>query len=158
MIVSFIGPRKVRFTEKLWYRIKDEIERLIVNDNADMFLFSYRNGEFEHMCYEAVTELRFKYKHINRVYVGNSVDRSKGMSPKLLPIFFDRTTETELYEKGRKLLIKMNEDIIIVSDVIVGYLNNRAVSFKRPFSVIQFAVDYANKNGKRILNIIGSRE
>lgn len=153
MMICFIGPRKIRFTEKLWDRVKNEIENIIINDGVDTFLFGSRYGEFEYMCHEAVTELKFKYKFLNRICL-RSVNEYANLIPrKLEPLFFELIIDHELDERGKKYMIKLNEVLIDRSDVLVGYLNKSSVLFKKPFSVVQHAVDYANKNCKRIINI-----
>ncbi len=68
MIVAFIGHRKINYSETLKEKVKKIVENLIINENADTFLFGSKS-EFDTLCYEVVTELQAKYNLIRRVYV-----------------------------------------------------------------------------------------
>ncbi len=68
MIVAFIGHRTINKTEAIKDKLKKVVENLIVNENADTFLFGSKS-EFNTLCYDVVTELQSKYSLIRRVYV-----------------------------------------------------------------------------------------
>ena len=73
MVVSentccFFGHRKINLTEDLKSKLRVTMEKLIVDEKVDMFLFGSRS-DFDDLCYEIVTELKEKHPHIKRVYV-----------------------------------------------------------------------------------------
>ena len=66
MVVSentccFFGHRKINLTEDLKSKLRVTMEKLIVDEKVDMFLFGSRS-DFDDLCYEIVTELKEKHK------------------------------------------------------------------------------------------------
>ena len=64
----FFGHRKINETEELKSKLIEIIEKLIVDEKVDTFLFGSKS-RFNSLCLELVTELKEKYPHIKRVYV-----------------------------------------------------------------------------------------
>ena len=64
----FLGHRTIHENEELRSNLADTIEKLIINDKVDTFLFGSKS-RFNDLCYEIVSELKEKYHHIKRVYV-----------------------------------------------------------------------------------------
>ena len=64
----FFGHRKINETEELKSKLKEIIEKLIVDEKVDTFLFGSKS-RFNSMCLELVSEIKEKYPHIKRVYV-----------------------------------------------------------------------------------------
>ena len=67
-ICCFIGHRTINETEELKERLCEIIEKLIVDENVDTFLFGSKS-RFNSLCHELVTEIKEKYPHIKRTYV-----------------------------------------------------------------------------------------
>ena len=63
---SFFGHRDTEQTEELKQRVKETVERLIVEEGVDVFLFGSRS-KFDEFCHIVVTELKEKYPYIQRV-------------------------------------------------------------------------------------------
>ena len=63
---SFFGHRDTLQTEKLKQKIRETVERLIVEEGVDTFLFGSRSS-FDELCHIVVTELKEKYPHIQRI-------------------------------------------------------------------------------------------
>ena len=63
---SFFGHRDTPQTEELKQKVRDTVERLIVEEGVDTFLFGSRS-KFDELCHIVVTELKEKYPHIQRV-------------------------------------------------------------------------------------------
>ena len=63
---SFFGHRDTPQTEELKQRVREMVERLIVEEGVDTFLFGSRSS-FDELCHMVVTELQKKYSHICRV-------------------------------------------------------------------------------------------
>lgn len=55
MTVTFVGHRNIKFTKELKDRLSQILEKLIIEENADTFLFGSRS-EFNDLCYKIVTE------------------------------------------------------------------------------------------------------
>ena len=63
---SFFGHRDTLQTGELKQNIKEIVERLIVEEGVDTFLFGSRS-RFDELCHIVVTELKEKYPHIRRI-------------------------------------------------------------------------------------------
>lgn len=64
----FIGHRNINETEELKSKLCEIIEKLIVENSVDTFLFGSKS-RFNSLCQETVTQIKEKYPHIKRVYV-----------------------------------------------------------------------------------------
>ena len=64
----FFGHRTLKETEKLKAKLIEIIEKLIVDENVDTFLFGSKSC-FNRLCLELVTEIKEKYPNIKRVYI-----------------------------------------------------------------------------------------
>lgn len=63
---SFFGHRDTPQTEELKQKVRKTVERLIVEEGVDTFLFGSRS-KFDELCHIVVTELKEKYPHIRRI-------------------------------------------------------------------------------------------
>ena len=63
---SFFGHRDTPQTEELKQKVRETVERLIVEEDVDTFLFGSRS-KFDELCHMVVTELKEKYPHIQRI-------------------------------------------------------------------------------------------
>ena len=63
---SFFGHRDTPQTEELKEKVREVVERLIVEEGVDTFLFGSRS-KFDELCHMVVTELKEKYPHIQRI-------------------------------------------------------------------------------------------
>lgn len=63
---SFFGHRNTPQTDELKSKIRETVERLIVEQGVDTFLFGSRS-KFDELCHIVVTELKEKYPHIRRI-------------------------------------------------------------------------------------------
>ena len=63
---SFFGHRDTEQTEELKQKVREIVERLIVEEGVDTFLFGSRS-KFDELCHMVVTELQEKYPNIRRV-------------------------------------------------------------------------------------------
>ena len=63
---SFFGHRDTPQTEELKQKGRETVERLIVEEGVDTFLFGSRS-KFDELCHIVVTELKEKYLHIQRI-------------------------------------------------------------------------------------------
>ena len=65
-VCSFFGHRDTPQTEELKQKVKETVERLIVEEGVDTFLFGSRSS-FNELCHIVVTELKVKHPHIRRI-------------------------------------------------------------------------------------------
>ena len=63
---SFFGHRDTPQTEQLKQKVRETVERLIVEEGVNTFLFGSRSN-FDELCHIVVTELKEKYPHIRRI-------------------------------------------------------------------------------------------
>ena len=63
---SFFGHRNTLQTEGLKHKLRETVERLIVEERVDAFLFGSRS-KFDELCHIVVTELKEKYPRIQRI-------------------------------------------------------------------------------------------
>ena len=64
----FIGHRTINETEELKSKLIEIVEKLIVDENVDTFLFGSKS-RFNSLCLELVTGIKEKHPHIKRIYV-----------------------------------------------------------------------------------------
>ena len=64
----FSGHRTINETEELKERLCEIIEKLIVDEKVDTFLFGSKS-RFNSLCLDLVTEMKEKHPRIKRVYV-----------------------------------------------------------------------------------------
>lgn len=64
----FFGHRTINETEELKEQLCKIIEKLIVDEKIDTFLFGSKS-RFNDLCHELVTKIKEKYPHIKRIYV-----------------------------------------------------------------------------------------
>ena len=63
---SFFGHRDTEQTEELKQKVRETVERLIVEEGVEAFLFGSRS-KFDELCHIVVTELKEKYPYIRRI-------------------------------------------------------------------------------------------
>ena len=63
---SFFGHRDTPQTEELKQKVRETVERLIVKEGVDTFIFGGRSS-FDELCHIVVTELKEKYLYIRRI-------------------------------------------------------------------------------------------
>ena len=64
----FLGHRNIDETADLKLQLYTVIEKMIIDENVDTFLFGSKS-QFNSLCYELVTQIKEKYPHIKRIYV-----------------------------------------------------------------------------------------
>ena len=63
---NFFWHRDTPQTEELKQKVREAVERLIVEKGVGTFLFGSRS-KFDELCHMVVTELKEKYPHIRRI-------------------------------------------------------------------------------------------
>ena len=147
----FIGHRTINETEELKSKLCEIIEKLIADEKVDTFLFGSKS-RFNSLCHDIVTEIKEKYPHIKRVYVRaaypNIDDSYKSY---LLENYEDTYYPERIIGAGRAVYVERNYEMINKSLFCIVYYNEQIAPATRK-SGTKIALDYALKQGKRIIN------
>ena len=164
---SFFGHRDTPQTDELKHKVRERVERLIVEEDVDTFLFGSRS-KFDELCHIVVTELKEKHPHIKRIYVRSQYPCIDKLYKEYLLEFYDDTIISKRVEKaGKASYVERNQEMIDASDFCVFYYNTsylppkrkkakRDISEYQPKSGTRLAWEYAirKKSGGEELTII----
>lgn len=151
-ICCFIGHRTINETEELKERLCEIIEKLIVDENVDTFLFGSKS-RFNSLCHELVTEIKEKYPHIKRTYVrAEYLNIDDSYKDYLLQHYEDTYYPERIIGAGKAVYVERNCEMIDKSHFCIVYYNEQNAPTTRK-SGTKIAVDYAVKQGKRIINL-----
>ena len=146
----FIGHRKINETNELRKRLYDKIEKLILKNNVDTFLFGSKS-QFNDLCHETVTTLKEKYPHIKRIYVRSAYQHiNESYKNYLLKSFEDTYYPKHLEHAGRASYVGRNYEIIDKSKFCIFYYD---ANYFLPKSGTKVAFDYAIRKNKEVINI-----
>lgn len=148
----FFGHRTINETEELKSKLNEIIEKLIVDENVDTFLFGSKS-RFNSLCLELVTEQKEKYPHIKRIYVRAEYPYiSEHYKKYLLDNYEDTYYPERIMNSGRAVYVERNCEMINISRVCVVYYNEASVPINRK-SGTKIALDYAVKQGRCIIKL-----
>ena len=141
-ICTFFGHSII--TEDIYSILLSEIEKLVINENVDMFYIG-NQGAFDSLSKKAVCELMKKYTNINYNIVlayrpSNSENNSvSDFSHTILP-------EKVALSSPRYSIVIRNRWMAERADFIISYII-------RDFGGAAKAIEFAEKNNKQIINI-----
>ncbi len=146
----FFGHRTINETEELKKKLHKTIERLIVEEKVDTFLFGSKS-RFDSLCLEIVTEIKEKHPHIKRVYVRAEFPViSDDYKDYLLKSYDDTYYPEKILDAGKAVYVERNCEMINSSRFCIVYYDE-AYSPIRLRSGTKIALDYAIKQGKNII-------
>ena len=146
----FFGHRKINETEELKERLTEIIEKLIVDENVDTFLFGSKS-RFNSLCQETVTEIKEKYPQIKRVYVrAEYPDINEHYKNYLLENYEDTYYPEKILNSGRAAYVERNYEMIDKSRYCIVYYDELNAPTTRK-SGTKIALYYAIKQGKQII-------
>ena len=117
----FIGHRTINETEELKLMLCDIIEKLIVENSVDTFLFGSKS-RFNKLCHELVTKIKEKYPHIKRVYVrAEYPDINEHYKNYLLESYEDTYYPEKIMNSGRAVYVERNYEMIDKSHFCIVY-------------------------------------
>ena len=146
---SFFGHRDTPQTEELKQKVKETVERLIVEEGVDTFLFGSRS-KFDDLCLLIVTELKGKYPNIKRIYVRSQYPYiDKQYKDYLLKSYDDTIMPTRVERAGKASYVERNQEMINVSNFCVFYYNSSYLPSKRKSSKRDISA-YQPKSGTRL--------
>lgn len=148
----FFGHRTINETEELKSKLNEIIEKLIVDENVDTFLFGSKS-RFNDLCHEIVTEIKEKYPHIKRIYVRAEYsyidDNYKNY---LLKSYEDTYYPEKIMNSGRAAYVERNYEMINKSRFCIVYYDEQNAPTTRK-SGTKIALDYAVKHRKEIITL-----
>ena len=146
----FLGHRKIIITDNLINHLKDIVEKLIIKNKVNTFLFGSKS-EFNDLCYSVVTKLKQRYPHIKRVYVRAEFPQiDENYKAYLLESYEDTYFSHNAIGAGKAVYIERNRDMIDKSDFCIIYYNENYSPTNRK-SGTQIALNYAVKRKKNII-------
>ena len=108
----FFGHRKINETEELKSKLIEIIEKLIVDEKVDKFLFGSKS-RFNSLCLEVVTEIKEKYPHIKRIYVrAEYPDINEQYTHYLLESYEGPYYPEHIRSSGRAAYVERNYEMI----------------------------------------------
>ena len=148
----FFGHRTINETDELRERLSEIIEKLIIENSVDTFLFGSKS-RFNSLCLELVTKIKEKYPHIKRVYVRAEYPYiNEDYKQYLLESYEDTYYPEKILGSGRASYIERNYEMIDNSNYCIVYYDESTAPTIRK-SGTKIALDYAIKKGKEIINI-----
>lgn len=146
----FIGHRTINETEELKSKLKEIIEKLILDNNVDTFLFGSKS-RFNSLCLEIVTELKQNHPHIKRIYVRAEYPYiSEQYKDFLLKSYEDTYYPKRIISSGKAVYIERNYEMIDNSSFCIVYFDEQKAPCTRK-SGTKIAIDYAIKKQKHII-------
>ena len=146
----FIGHREINVTDELKEKLHVVIERLIIEESIDTFLFGSKS-HFDNLCYDIVTEIKKKYPHIKRIFVRAEypyIDES--YEAYLLESYEDTYFPKSVLGAGKASYVKRNCEMIDNSRFCIVYYKEDYTPKGRK-SGTKIAFDYAEKKRKSII-------
>lgn len=148
----FFGHRTINETEELKSKLCEIIEKLIVENSVDTFLFGSKS-RFNSLCQETVTQIKEKYPHIKRIYVRAEYPYiDDNYRNYLLERYEDTYYPEKIMNSGKAAYVERNYEMINKSHFCIVYYDEQNAPTTRK-SGTKIALDYAVKQGKRIINI-----
>ena len=145
----FIGHREICETEELRLQLYKVIEKLIIDEKVDTFLFGSKSL-FNNLCYELVTEIKEKHLSINRIYVrAEYPEISQNYEAYLLENYEYTYYPSNAIGAGKAVYIRRNIEMINKSHFCVFYYKEDYMPKSRK-SGTRIVFDYATKHNKII--------
>ncbi len=151
------GHRTITETEELNTSLYNIIEKMILDENVDTFLFGSKS-RFNDFCLDLVTKIKEKYPHIKRIYVRAEYPYiSENYKNYLLESYEDTYYPEKIIGSGRAVYIKRNYEMINNSNFCIVYYDEQNAPANRK-SGTEIALDYAIKKGKCVIKLPISKE
>lgn len=150
----FIGHRDIEETDELKKRLYSIVEKIIVEKNADTFLFGSKS-KFNDLCYETVTLLKEKYPYIKRVYVRAEFPYIDEEYENYLLGRYEKTYyPKKIIGAGKAVYVERNCEMIDNSTTCVVYYDESYTPMRKMSkSGTKIAYDHAVKKGTHMINV-----
>ena len=151
-VCCVFGHRTINETDELKSKLNKIIEKLIVDEKVNTFLFGSKS-RFNDLCYETVTQLKEKYPHVKRIYVRAEYPYiSDDYKNYLLEFYEDTYYPERIMNSGRAAYVERNCEMIDSSYFCIVYYNEAYTPATRK-SGTKLAVNYAEEQGREIINL-----
>ena len=148
----FFGHRTINETEELKSKLIEIIEKLIVDEKVDTFLFGSKS-RFNSLCLELVTEIKEKYPHIKRIYVRAEYPYiSEHYKNYLQESYEDTYYPEQIIGSGKAVYLKRNQEMINESLYFIFYFDEACFPKNRR-SGTKSSLDYAIKKRREIFTV-----
>lgn len=152
-VCCFFGHRKINLTTEQKSKLTEIIEKLIIENSVDTFLFGSKS-QFNTLCLKLVTKVKEKYPHIKRIYVRAEYPCINEQYEKyLLENYEDTYYPEKIINSGKSAYVKRNYEMIDNSQFCVIYYDE-SITAKTYKSGTKIALNYAIKKHKNIIRII----
>ncbi|MBQ8202746.1 MAG: DUF1273 family protein [Clostridia bacterium] len=146
----FFGHRTINETDELKSKLNDIIEKLIVENSIDTFLFGSKS-RFNSLCLSIVNKMKEKYPHIKRIYVRAEYPYiSEQYESYLLESYEDTYYPEHIIGSGKAVYVERNYEMIDKSRFCIVYYEEHHVPSNRK-SGTKLALDYARKQEKALV-------
>ena len=144
------GHRTINESEELKSQLYDTIEKMIIYENVDTFLFGSKS-HFDDLCLEFVTKAKEKYPYIKRIYVRAEYPYISEQYKNYLLERYEETYYPEnILGSGRSVYIKRNYEMIDNSRFCIVYYDEQNAPTNRK-SGTGIALNYAIKKERKII-------
>ena len=160
---SFFGHRDTPQTQELKQKVRETVERLILEEGVDTFLFGSRS-KFDELCHMVVTELKWKYPQIQRIahlckhesgcLAGEGKDEQRRIKELTgrdvyVPEYEDIKKSDRVNSAGRAAYVERNYWMIDDSQIIILFYNSKI----ERISGVKIARNYAMQKKKGVMYI-----
>ena len=152
MIVSFIELNHFKPTAQMFVKIANFLEKLVVEDGADIFLFT-NEGAFDQFSLYFLNQLKKQHPNIKCIFceTGYEDDREE---LSVLELFYNKIVVLHsLCDNNLVAPYVRSRYMILMSDVLVTYFNTDNLQTPRLESVAEEAVKFAKRYKKRVINL-----
>ena len=149
----FFGHRTINETEELRSKLIEIIEKLIVNEKVDTFLFGSKSS-FNSLCLHLLTEMKEKYPHVKRVYIRAEYPYISEHYKKYRLEDYEHTYYPEtIMNSGKASYVERNYEMINHSQFCIVYYDEQNAPITRK-SGTKIALDYARSKHKNIIRVL----
>lgn len=118
----FLGHRKIEITNELRNKLYNIIEKLIIEENVDTFLFGSKS-QFDDLCYQITSELKGDYPYIKRIYVRAQFPYiNNDYRNYLLQSYEETYYPTSIIKAGKSVYVEINCEMINKSKFCIMFL------------------------------------
>ena len=127
----FLGHRKIEITNELRKKLYNIIEKLIIEENIDTFLFGSKS-QFDDLCYQVINELKADYPYIKRIYVRAQFPYiNNNYKTYLLQSYEETYYPNNILKAGKSVYVERNCEMINKSKFCIMYFNENYVPPRR---------------------------
>ena len=125
------GHRVIRESEELKARLRDTIEKMIVSEKVEPFLFGSKS-QFNDLCLDLVSKIKEKYPHVKRIYVRAEYPHIGTEYEKyLLERYDDTYFPSKICNAGRSVYVERNFEMIDHSRFCIVYYDEQNAPLRR---------------------------